>query len=720
MSRETTQPNRGPDRASLRLYRGGRAPKEGGGSRSLVRGSVRHRLRTMLLVSGAVTLAVLVAFAAYTLLIGRQLHVVLGLTSVSDRVAEASEQLASSRAGLLSYTGGVAPTLDEAVASLDRASKLLAESRANAGQELGAQIDTLQQALVDHRAQLVAIVEASPLNNPVPEGEGVLAASPLVDEAVASSLDLNNRIGRVAEDVRQASDAALAMLRQRVYLLAMVILSLAFVGLVGVSLVFANTTGSIARGVEALHAGAQQVARGRQGFTIPVEGDGELGAVAVMLNRMASRLAVLGSPASTPAPSVESGLLPSVTRDAQARSIVMQGVIRVGRVIAGPLDLSTVQHRAAAEIRDAFSLDWAGIYLVAENGGAIELRASAGDAGGSADLQEGRLAIGQGLVGGSIAEDKLRGSALEIAAGTSAEEPEPVSRPERITRVAIPLRAGERVIGALSLVLDQGGSHSTLTVGSPSLPATLDALVAEAPDLLQVMADLVAGAIESARRYGASLSALAPARETYRNLTREGWRRVFGDQAAGYQLTGAGAVSRSEGPWQPELEPARVSGEVVREGRTVTLPLSVRGEVIGAVRLRKEAPKTPPGGSIWTDHEVELARTIVARLGVALDSARLYQDAQLSLARERAAREVADHMRNTLDWDELMQTAVREIGRTVQASRFSCSGCRPRRSLSTPPFLRRPPRRIRSLSTHTASEPRTASEPQPPGSEREV
>ena len=137
MSRETTQPNRGPDRPSLRLYRGGRAPRVGGGSRSLVRGSVRHRLRTMLLVSGAVTLAVLVAFAVYTLLIGRQLHVVLGLTSVSDSVAEASEQLSSSRAGLLSYAGGVTPTPDEAMSSLDRASSLLAESRANAGQDVG-------------------------------------------------------------------------------------------------------------------------------------------------------------------------------------------------------------------------------------------------------------------------------------------------------------------------------------------------------------------------------------------------------------------------------------------------------------------------------------------------------------------------------------------------------------------------------------------------------
>ncbi len=595
MSRETTQPNRGPDRASLRLYRGGRAPIVGGGSRSLVRGSVRHRLRTMLLVSGAVTLAVLVAFAVYTLLIGRQLQVVLGLTSVSDSVAEASEQLASSRAGLLSYAGGVAPTPDEAVASLDRASNLLAESRANAGQELGAQIETLQQALVDHRVELAAIVEASPLKNPVPEGEGVLAASPLVDEAVASSLDLNNRIGRVAEDVRQASNVAHAMLRQRVYLLAMVILSLAFVGLVGVSLVFANTTGSIARGIEALHAGAQQVARGRQGVTIPVEGDGELGAVAVMLNRMSSRLAVLGSPASTSVPSVEARLLPSVTRGAQARSMVMQGVIRVGRAIAGPLDLATVEHRAAAEIRDTFLLDWAGIYLVAENGRTIELRASAGDVGGNADPQERRLAIGQGLVGGSIAEDKLRGSALEMAAATGAEESEPASRAERITRVAIPLRAGGRVIGALSLVLDQGGSRSTSTAGGLSLPATLDVLVAEAPDLLQAMADLVAGAIESARRYGASPSALAPGGETYRSFTRDGWRRVFGDRAAEYQLTGAGAVSRSEGPSQPELEPARVSGEVVREGRTVTLPLSVRGEAIGAVRLRKEASKTSPG-----------------------------------------------------------------------------------------------------------------------------
>lgn len=66
----------------------------------------------------------------------------------------------------------------------------------------------------------------------------------------------------------------------------------------------------------------------------------------------------------------------------------------------------------------------------------------------------------------------------------------------------------------------------------------------------------------------------------------------------------------------------------------------------------------------FTPAEERFYQTMIDVAGVALESARLYQDTQRRAARERVAREVADKLRRATTMDDLLQTAVQEI-RTV-------------------------------------------------------
>ena len=50
--------------------------------------------------------------------------------------------------------------------------------------------------------------------------------------------------------------------------------------------------------------------------------------------------------------------------------------------------------------------------------------------------------------------------------------------------------------------------------------------------------------------------------------------------------------------------------------------------------------------------------TLTDQLGVALESARLYQDTQLRAAREQWTSEIAARIRETLDVDTVLQTAA--------------------------------------------------------------
>jgi GAF domain-containing protein len=56
---------------------------------------------------------------------------------------------------------------------------------------------------------------------------------------------------------------------------------------------------------------------------------------------------------------------------------------------------------------------------------------------------------------------------------------------------------------------------------------------------------------------------------------------------------------------------------------------------------------------------------LTEQLGVALDSARLYQDTQRRAVQERLVGEVTARMRETLDMETVLKTAAQEIGQKL-------------------------------------------------------
>ena len=63
-----------------------------------------------------------------------------------------------------------------------------------------------------------------------------------------------------------------------------------------------------------------------------------------------------------------------------------------------------------------------------------------------------------------------------------------------------------------------------------------------------------------------------------------------------------------------------------------------------------------------------MVSTIIEQLGVALESARLYEASQLQAERERLVGEVASRMRESLDVDAVLRTAVQELRQSLGIS----------------------------------------------------
>lgn len=97
---------------------------------------------------------------------------------------------------------------------------------------------------------------------------------------------------------------------------------------------------------------------------------------------------------------------------------------------------------------------------------------------------------------------------------------------------------------------------------------------------------------------------------------------------------------------------------------SLTIPIRVRNQVVGALKFRKDGP-----GKKWTPDETSLLETLTDQLGVALESARLYEETQRRAERERLASEISAKLRASNDQQTILQTAVQELRRALQANR---------------------------------------------------
>ena len=147
-------------------------------------------------------------------------------------------------------------------------------------------------------------------------------------------------------------------------------------------------------------------------------------------------------------------------------------------------------------------------------------------------------------------------------------------------------------------------------------------------------------------------------------ISREALAQMLQGRADIGYVCGAQGIQAVEGQWRSELARAAASGQIVHDdGPILAIPITIRDHVAGAIRLRK-----PDGALAWTGEEISLMELLTERLGVALESARLYQDTQRRQAREQLTFQIAEQVRGALDIEEIMRVAARSLGRELNAS----------------------------------------------------
>jgi len=99
-----------------------------------------------------------------------------------------------------------------------------------------------------------------------------------------------------------------------------------------------------------------------------------------------------------------------------------------------------------------------------------------------------------------------------------------------------------------------------------------------------------------------------------------------------------------------------------QQAATVTAPIMLRGMPIGALRVRTPDPKL--------NEDIQIILTSVAgHVAQAVENARLLDETERSAQRERTINEINSRVRQTINVDAILKTAVNELGRSLQASR---------------------------------------------------
>src|SRR6266498_1270662 len=331
----------------------------------------------------------------------------------------------------------------------------------------------------------------------------------------------------------------------------------------------------------------------------------EMGIVTVQFNRMVARLEALQT---------------TLEQQVLERTKQLAASNQVGRAAASSLDPDELILRVANLFPEQFGYYYAAIYLLDPSEKWAELKYATGEAGKVLKQNHHRLDISsRSMVGSAIREKTAR---IAQVASQEKQRFENPLLPYTRSEIALPLIAGERVLGALNV---QSMKESDFT------PQVIETM--------QNMASQVAIALENARLFQEAQHVIKEMRAVQQQYLMEGWQ---------------GFTKENE-----DLE--YTVGDDVRENpKTIEVAITLRDQVMGQITLESNEE--------WTTEQRSLIDAVAKQAAIALENARLVSESRQAAGRERMLAEINSKIWSAATIDSILQTVVKELGRRLDAS----------------------------------------------------
>ncbi len=372
---------------------------------------------------------------------------------------------------------------------------------------------------------------------------------------------------------------------------------------------------------------AETIAQGDFSARANVETQDETGTLANSFNSMAERL-------STTLQDLEKRVFDRT----QELEIANEGIVRraaqfesiasVARTISSAQTLDALMPQIVETISEQFGFYHVGIFLLDTHREYAILTAANSEGGRKMLARNHRLVVGGAGIVGFVTNTGQPRVALDV--GLDANFFNNPDLPNTHSEIALPLRIGSEVFGALDVQSTQANAFSEDDI-----------------NILSTLADQVSIAIQNARSYQQSREALAQADAASLQMGEQQWNRYFAGQSVnGYVFDGIDAKT---------FNPADKQNE-----HSLAIPLTLRGTQIGTLKLSASDPNR-----VWTEDEIAMAQATAERTALAVEGARLLQDAQKRAAKERTIGEISAKIGGLVNIENILQTAIQELGNTM-------------------------------------------------------
>jgi GAF domain-containing protein len=381
------------------------------------------------------------------------------------------------------------------------------------------------------------------------------------------------------------------------------------------------------------------------------------------------------------------------------QNVQLEASIEVGRTIVSIFDLDQLLDKTVNLIRERFDLYLASIFLLDESGEWAMLRAATGKARARLVYDLFRLPVDETSMVGWAALHRRHRVALDV-------EQDEVYRshsllPDTVSEMVFPLMVGEQLLGVLDIQSD--------------VPDALDNADVR---VFQGLAAQVSIAIQNARRVSdrtALLEATSPVYRASRLLTTATTPTEVADaiiQSVSETDADACLVVEFEhspdrepkflhylGVWRGDQDPefeagmrlpfsespfpaewvstfqvvtdvsedeqlpdrARKAFETTDVGALVNIPLRIRDGVIGQVVVLRSV------SGPFTESALQLYGSLSDQASVALERARLLEEAQVRARREATVRRITDKVSDSFDMETILRTAVEDLSTALGA-----------------------------------------------------
>jgi len=402
------------------------------------------------------------------------------------------------------------------------------------------------------------------------------------------------------------------------------ILAILFLGAFVVSLAVGQI---ITRPLKRLTETVEQIAGGNLSSRASVETGDESGVLARSFNAMADQLAetLQGLEDRIAERTSE---LETLNQSNAYRATLFESIARISHIISSARSLGQLLPQITETISTQLGYYHVGIFLLDTHREYAILEA-ANSEGGKMMLARGhRLRVGETGIVGYVSQSGAPRVALDV--GQDAVFFNNPDLPETHSEIALPLRSGSEIIGALDV-------QSKLA----------NAFTEEDVNILSVLADQVSIAIQNARSFQQSLDALEKAERAAAQLSERQWSHFSESQSrTGYHFDGV------------NIQELTTNQNI--QSNNIAIPIVIRGVQIGTLKL-----STPDPDRKWDNNELALAQATAERTALAIETARLLQDAQKRASKERTIGQISAKIGNLINLENIVQTTIQELGNTL-------------------------------------------------------